>query len=87
MFSEDEVILTGLVVTSMAKKKHSNCSPTWKCVIFLELNRILQIVLMAIANSNYEFVLFDIRSKGRISDSGVINSRLHHFTKHQWKVN
>jgi hypothetical protein len=29
---------------------------------------------MAVADSNYEFILFDIGTSGKILDSGVINS-------------
>lgn len=34
------------------------------------------IVLMAIANANYEFILCDVGTNGRISDGGVINNTL-----------
>ncbi|XP_023312377.1 uncharacterized protein LOC111692556 [Anoplophora glabripennis] len=32
------------------------------------------IVLMGIANSNYELILFDVGTNGRVSDGGVINN-------------
>lgn len=31
---------------------------------------------MGIANSNYEFIMFDVGTNGRISDGGVINNTI-----------
>lgn len=45
------------------------------------------IVLMGIANSNYELIMFDIGTNGRVSDGGVINNTAFYKALTEEKLN
>jgi hypothetical protein len=79
MFSEEDMTLTGLAVTLMAIKHIRIVPPPGSVSYFWYYKGFNSIVLMAIANSNYEFILFD---KGSEEYRTVVLSTIHHFTKH-----
>jgi hypothetical protein len=74
MFSAEDMILTGLAVILLTKKHIRIVPPPEIGSHFCNYKGFHSIVLVAIANSNYEFILFDIGTNGRISDGGVINN-------------
>lgn len=55
--------------------KHVRIRPPPDCgAYYYNYKQFHSIVLMGIANSNYEFIMFDVGTNGRISDGGVINN-------------
>ena len=55
--------------------KHINIvAPTGSGSYFFNYKKRNSIVLMAIANANYEFIMCDVGTNGRVSDGGVIRN-------------
>nr|CAI5847706.1 unnamed protein product [Callosobruchus analis] len=48
--------------------------PSGSGAYYYNYKQFHSIVLMGIANSNYEFIMFDVGTNGRVSDGGVINN-------------
>lgn len=45
------------------------------------------LILMAIVNTNYEFIMVDVGKNGRMSDSGVIHTATFYKKLHQSELN